>query len=436
MGWINTCRVPPIRPIQSFLPTAAVLAFAFFVVSACGRKGPPLPPLVKLPAPPADLSAQRHGDTVDLLFVVPGANTDGTRPANVSRVDVYGITAPGTLTDDALVKLGTKVASLPVKAPRNPNETIEPGEPAAEMEPPEGAGLDQGAVAHATERLTPDARTPIDVSKAARAPRRAAPELDVPHPLLGPGFSPVARTYVGVGVSPRGRRGPSSKRVNVPMLEPPATPAPPTVDYDERAVTLAWTPLAPPQSLQDPDGPGMLPSKPIGVTRRTIAYNVYELAAAADETGPPTLTRLTPTPVEEPRFADPRITWSLKRCYAVWAVEMVEDLSVESDETAPSCVTLTDKFPPAAPKGLTALPSDGAITLIWDANTEKDLRGYIVLRGIDPAQTLEPVTSTPIQEPSFKDAVQPGVRFVYAVKAVDSAGNESALSERAYETAR
>ena len=33
--------------------------------------------------PPADLLAERRGDTVDLQFTVPNANTDGTRPANV-----------------------------------------------------------------------------------------------------------------------------------------------------------------------------------------------------------------------------------------------------------------------------------------------------------------------------------------------------------------
>ena len=33
----------------------------------CGKKGAPLPPLVKLPVPPADLAATRRGDTVDLF---------------------------------------------------------------------------------------------------------------------------------------------------------------------------------------------------------------------------------------------------------------------------------------------------------------------------------------------------------------------------------
>ena len=120
--------------------------------AACGKKGPPLPPLVKLPVAPADLTAERHGGTVDLQFTVPGANTDGTRPANVDRVDVYAGTAPPTATDDQLFKQGTKVGSVRVKAPRNPNQTIDPDEPAEEMDAPEGPGLDQGAAAHLSDR--------------------------------------------------------------------------------------------------------------------------------------------------------------------------------------------------------------------------------------------------------------------------------------------
>jgi fibronectin type 3 domain-containing protein len=120
----------------------------------------------------------------------------------------------------------------------------------------------------------------------------------------------------------------------------------------------------------------------------------------------------------------------------VRAVETIADASVESDESAPTCVTLTDTFPPAAPKGLQAVSTEGAINLIWDANTEKDVRGYIVLRGAAAAATLEAIVMEPIQETSFKDGVQPGVRYAYAVQAVDSAGNVSPMSARVEETAR
>jgi hypothetical protein len=67
----------------------------------------------------AGLSAERRGEEVKLQFTVPSVNTDGTRPANVERLDIFRFTGPPTATDNVL-KLGTKVASVPVKHRRTP----------------------------------------------------------------------------------------------------------------------------------------------------------------------------------------------------------------------------------------------------------------------------------------------------------------------------
>jgi hypothetical protein len=392
----------------------------------CGKKGPPLPPLVKLPAPAADLTAERHGDTVDVHFTVPVVNTDGTRPANVERVDVFAVTAPPTVTDDQLWKQGTKVGSVLVKAPRNPDQTIDPDESPDEMVAPEGPGLDQGAAARVSERLTAQARRSVDLQKGS-APARLPPPDNMPRPLLGPSPVDVVRTYAIVGISTRGRRGPFSTRVTVPILEPPATLDSPEIDYNEEAITITWTPLAPPGSASD-----VLPSTPIGAVQPTVAYHVYDVSGGT----PPITSRLTATPVAEPRHEDSRIVWGERRCYTVRAVLTVGSSSLEGDEPEPRCVTLVDRFPPAAPKGLNAVPSEGAISLIWEPNAEGDLRGYIVERSVAPGDTLQPITPAPIAQTTFKDGVQTGVRYVYAVRAVDAAGNLSAPSERVEETAR
>jgi hypothetical protein len=223
-----------------------------------------------------------------------------------------------------------------------------------------------------------------------------------------------------------------SSRATVAMVDPPPRLPAAAVTYDETAVTVAWPAIGGAQSAPAQDGAAVLPSTPIGPPVPHVAYNVYEVSEAT----PPVLTRLTPAALAEPRYSDPRMTWGERRCYAVRAVETIADLSVEGNESDASCVALTDTFAPAAPTGLQAVPSDGAINLIWDANTEKDVRGYIVMRGLAPAETLERVTPEPIRETSFKDAVKPGVRFVFAVRAVDAAGNMSPPSARVEETAR
>jgi hypothetical protein len=130
------------------------------------------------------------------------------------------------------------------------------------------------------------------------------------------------------------------------------------------------------------------------------------------------------------------VVFGENRCYTIVAAETIAGAAIESDAPPPTCKTLVDTFPPAAPKDLKSIASEGAINLIWEPNTEKDLAGYIVLRGVEPAETLQPITPSPIVEPSFKDSVRPGVAYAYAVYAVDKAGNVSPPSGRAVDTAR
>ena len=373
----------------------------------CGKKGPPLPPLVKLPVAPADLTAARRADTVDLQFTVPSANTDNTRPANVARVDVYAFTGPATVPDADVLRLGTRVASIAVKAPRDPDATFDPSDPdqsEGDVDPPEGQGLDQGAQARVQETLTP------------LEPAPAAADATPP--------APPVRTYVGVGITTRGRPGPTSRRAAVPLVPPPPAPPKPEATYSEKAVTVQWPPAA-----------------------NGLGYHVYEvpqlirLAASADATAAkkPEATqeqRLTAMPIAETQYADARMVWGATRCYRVRSVETVGALAVESAASEPVCVTLVDTFPPAAPQGLQAVASEGVINLIWDANTEPDLDGYYLLRGPAPGDELVPITTAVIRETAFPDRVPPGMRFVYAVQAVDRSGNLSPISARTEETAR
>jgi len=162
-----------------------------------------------------------------------------------------------------------------------------------------------------------------------------------------------------------------------------------------------------------------------------IAYHVYEVSpGSANE------ARLTATPLVGTQYLDTRMTWGATRCYVVRAVLNREALAVEGDGTAPACVTLADTFPPAAPTGLQAVAGEATISLIWDANGEMDLDGYIVLRAARPGAVLMPITAGPIHETTFRDTVQAGVVYLYAVAAVDKTGNVSAPSTHVEETAR
>ena len=426
------------RPLIGSVSNREAVAFivAVLMCVSCGKKGPPLPPLVKLPVAPENLVAERRGNVVDVQFKLPATNTDGTRPANVVRAEVYAITAPVTptpLTDAQLLKLATKVGDVQVKAPRNPNLTADADDPSDEVDAPEGPGLDQGAVTRLEESLTADMLKPVEVPKGSRAPSSIKGNDDAPRPLLAPPAAVQSRTYVAFSTSPRGRKGPLSPRVDVPLVPPPPPPSAPIIDYDETNVTITWPTVGTRDEVGAPATGGageVLPSTPIGTPRPATTYNVY------DTTNPASAVKLTKTPIPDRRFLDGRMVWGEQRCYTVRTAETVGGFTIESEAPPAQCKTLVDTFAPAAPKGVAGIPSEGAINLIWEPNTEKDLAGYIVLRAAAPHEALEAITPKPIQETSFKDAVPGGVPYVYTVKAVDKAGNTSPPSAPVAETAR
>ncbi len=141
-------------------------------------------------------------------------------------------------------------------------------------------------------------------------------------------------------------------------------------------------------------------------------------------------------PVTDARFVDTQIEWGADRCYVVRSVEVRDGLSAESGASPSACVRFTDRFAPVAPTGLTAVASEAAINLTWDANAEKDLSGYVILRGPASDSPLAPMTSAPIAETTFRDVVPAGVRYFYAVQAIDKSGNVSPASGRVDAAAR
>ncbi len=137
-------------------------------------------------------------------------------------------------------------------------------------------------------------------------------------------------------------------------------------------------------------------------------------------------------------WRDVKVDFGTVRCYVIRTV-VTSGTAVESEPSPVACLSPTDTFPPKAPTSLAAVASEGAINLIWEANTETDLAGYIVLRGSASGATMRPLMTAPIKETTFRDTtVRAGARYVYAVVAVDTATppNVSSQSNRVEETAR
>ncbi|MDD3626165.1 MAG: hypothetical protein PHV06_02480 [bacterium] len=92
----------------------------------------------------------------------------------------------------------------------------------------------------------------------------------------------------------------------------------------------------------------------------------------------------------------------------------------------PSIVTyINDRTPPEVPKNVSALPSDGAVYISWDAPEEpNDIAGYYIYR--EDVGLLATIEKTTIYSDS--DNVKNGIEYGYRVRAFDSNDNISEYS--------
>ena len=399
-----------------------------FSVLACGKKGPPLAPLSIAPEAPQAVSGRRLGDTIYVQLTVPAKNVGGTGAFSVDHLDVYAVTlAPGSVTppNRDFLKPAFVVARIPVRTPVDPDAEVVEG--SEEQKPPA-----PGDVFTFVEPITPAMLTPQEVSKpvpeppAAQVPAAAAGASGAAAPPAAPpGPTVLTRLYSVQAVAANGSKGPASARVSVPLIPAPGRPRPGAASFDPSSVTITWEA---PVSTSD-EAPG-------------VTYNVYKAPAVPSGTAvaaTPAPAPLSAKPLDATTYTHPGAVAGQEQCFVVRSVVTIGTAAVEGEPSDPICVTPADTFPPAAPTGLAAVSGPGVINLIWDANTDADLAGYMVLRGEAPGDTLQPLTPQPIRETRYVDrAVQPGVTYVYAVIAVDKAAtpNRSALSNKVQETAR
>jgi len=436
---------------------------------ACGKKGPPLPPIVHIPAAVEKVEARRRGDDVSVTVTVPSKNVDGTMPVDVARIEVYAYTGTTAPPASRFLEVATLVGTIavPEQKPDAPADAaLPPGTPVP------------GGPATIVESLTPDALVakPIPPAPTTKRDPRPLPATTAPGPAAETG--PLRRFYYALAFSPRGRPGPPGSLGELRLTTLPAAPTALKATVVADAVRLEWEPsggligflleraLPPePSPLDDPLPDSVSSSASAATLQGPTRYNVYRaLAPLAEKTtpSPPASTPASPkpqgeggkpqgevepllvngAPIDTLTFTDPLTSLDgRRRCYVVRAVRGDGAQTVEGTPSEPpTCVDSVDDFPPEAPAGLSATIRDGEIELMWEPNAEPDIAGYLVLRGEAGDATLTPVTDTVVTETRFTDrTVKPGVRYLYAVQAIDSRlprPNVSVESARVEETAR
>jgi len=345
---------------------------ALLILTACATIGPPQPPSLDLPKPPADLRAVRKGDHVILSWTIPTVTTDR----------------------QTLRSLG------PTRICRGLGDLKDCGTPVGETNAPLPAANSRNQKVPATFTDT----LPLGIEKDA-------PSAEI--------------TYAVEALNRDGRSAGLSNRARVPLIRA----LPPPLDFQAKVtkdgVILNWTnnlPAANPQQplhylyriyrrqegAQQPVLVGELPGsseQSLTLTDSSFEWQkTYQYYAE------------TVTLIAEPNKPEVQVDGDDTPAVKVFA-----------DDMFPPAV-------PSGLQAAFSGPGQQAfIDLVWAPVTDVDLAGYNVYRHEEGA-ALAKLNADPVKTPSYRDTnVASGKRYVYSVSAVDVRGNESARSEEANE---
>jgi hypothetical protein len=351
----------------------AVLAIVA-ALAGCGTPGAPQLPSLNLARPADDLSATRKGNRVTLQWTLPRKNTDRTLVQLKHLGDTMICRQAGTRLMSDCSAVGS------VTPPKGPQPKKNEQQPAIRM-------------------------SYTDVLPATLGEQDPA------------GF---VRYAVKID-NDRGRSAGLSNQVPIPAAPTIPPPARVAATVSSKGVTVSWS-------------GGAAPPPPQGLT-----YQYRIERRVANSGGYIALNDVDAAP--EGSYLDETSDWETKYEYRITPATSVHsqgrEATVEGADSDPVEVFTRDVYPPAQPGGLQAVFSSVGqkpfVDLSWAPNMERDLAGYNVFRRAQGG-SFEKINVQLVLVPSFRDEkVQPGIKYLYAISAVDLRGNESSRSEEAAE---
>lgn len=350
--------------------TPTFTLLALLLLLGCGTIGAPQPPSANIPQAVTDLKATRKGDAVTLSWTPPQQTTDGASVHKPGKMIVRR-----TITE-------------------NPKPTV-----VAELPLPPAHRSEEAQPVSAKDSLTPLVTTP----------------------------SGDFATYTVEVWNNSGKSAGPSNSISVPLVPVPAPPKDVRVGVVAAGVSITWNQAWPPQNR----------------TGLAVQYAYRILRQQDGSKQPPVLVQQLNAGNAAAMVIDRGIEWEKHYEYWVipvtlWRIGDQQNGEVEGDESEHVPIFTKDVFPPAVPSGLQAIFSQvgqqSFIDLTWIPNSDSDLAGYNVYRRTENAQPVK-INSELVKTPAFRDTnVQPGMKYLYSVSAVDLRNNESGRSPEASES--
>ncbi len=358
-----------------YLPTLLMALGTPLLFTACATIGPPQPPSLELPKPPADLRALRKGDRVILTWTAPMVTTDRRTMRSVGPTRICrGV-------EQKLTQCGTPVGEAEAQA--------------------------LAAANHGSAQKVPRSYTDSLGGQL---------QSDNPSSFI---------TYAVEALNAGGRSAGLSNQVQVPLVRTLPPPREFAARVTGQGVVLTWANDVPPSSSAVVRYVYRVHRRQEGSTEQAL---VGQVPAASD----PILT-LTDSNIEWGKTYE-----YLAETVTVVAEQNKPELQVEGDDSPAIELLANDVFPPAIPAGLQAVASGPGqktfVDLVWAPVSDVDLDGYNVYRREEGGTPVK-VNAALVKTPAYRDeSAVSGKSYLYSVSAVDVRGNESARSEEAGET--
>ena len=455
----SSCILSPVE----FAPLKRLGALLLIVLSACGKRGDPHPPVPVIPKATSDLVVAQRGGKVLLSWSYPSLTTAGKSLGAIRRIVVYRY-------------VQDLPAPLPASSPTNPAEVTPAASPkrgrgdkardTAAKNVPAGEVTDTAAARSVPAGGTTDTTSAKSVppgEATTTTPAKSAPVVEAMKaaalalgpfgkvPPVGPAQfnrekkrldsieaaalkaatsgshltyedtpelhakdgKPVRLNYAIVTEAPAAHSDFSNIAAIVPV-DAPVAPHDLVATAKPEGVVLTWS--APEQTI------GGAP-KPL-----IVGYNVYRVAPGQEpgEFDNP----VNSAPIAKETYTDVPAYGSFH--YYVTAIPASLGARVESDLTTAAAAEFKDLVPPPTPTGLNALVEPRAVQLLWDAVEATDLAGYKVYRtegtGVEKLTAVATInlTKEPITATTFRDTtINVGISYFYEVSSIDKNGNES-----------
>lgn len=364
------------------------------LVTACGKKGMPLPPQSFAPVAARDLTLHQQGSVLIVEVSYPQSTSAGTVLPGLEAVEVWDLDVPTGLTAEA---------------------------------------VDPGLFARSAELLT--RVQGVELASAIAGDRlRLAIALDEGGASQGQDQHLFAVRTVST------TRDVSDFSNLVALRLGPAPPAPTGLqlrsesdgvvvswDYPD-AVTSAATDDAGADVDDDVDEQlGAGPANDL-----VVGFHVYRKSAQQR-------TYADPLPLvarDERSLLDRSARFGERYFYTVRAVASETPL-VESDASVEGEVDHQDVFAPPPPAAITALAEVQRVRLLITPSPADDVAGYVVFRQDPRADDFRRLNQTPIGTLEYIDTgLQSGLTYRYRVSAVDRAGNQGEAGEQVEVTVR